>query len=180
MVEREKERRRSPESVSNVERAPLALAERRGRRVHCGIVMTGPHQPPHRGDVCQHARTVAREANLAALLMAPAHWNFLQREAGAVRHEQQFDIEAEPIDGGGFEERAADTHSKRFESALGVEERETGCDPEGAIEQASRTVAIKGLGRFDQPAIDGSRPERDVARTAGDAIDQFRKLGNWC
>ena len=58
--------------------------------------------------------------------MIPAHRNFAQAQAGALREIKQLNIESKAIDPSGFENRAANIETKRFKSALRVPKRQTG------------------------------------------------------
>jgi hypothetical protein len=90
----------------------------------CDLSSTGdPRAQAH--DFGKHAQAVAHNMHLAPLVVIPADWHLEHAQSGALREEEQFDVEAEAIDLRLLDDRPGSFHPESLEAALGVEKGKT-------------------------------------------------------
>src|ERR1043166_4642850 len=102
----------------------------------------------------QHADAVSEEIDLAPFGVVPAHGNFANAQPGALREEEQLDVEGEPIHACRLEDRSANVEAKRFESTLRVPEGQTSRNAHEQIENAPGVLPPPRLMDADELAIE--------------------------
>src|SRR5437660_10095451 len=147
-------------------RLPHLHRARRGERL----------QAAQRNHFAQNAQAIAHELDVTSFVMIPAHRNFAQAQAGALREIKQLNVESKAIDPRGFENRAANIETKRFKSALRVPKRQTGRDAHKQVENAAALLTAPRLVMTDQAAIERARAKGDVELSGCDRLDHFRRL----
>src|SRR5712692_1222100 len=93
----------------------------------------------------EHAKTVARKGNRAVWVVIPADRNLAQAQPSKLGQVNQFNVKAKPINLRAFDQWPADIHTKSFEPALRVPERQTCRQTDDQIENASALFAAPGL-----------------------------------
>jgi hypothetical protein len=92
---------------------------------------------------------------------------------------EQLDIETESVDCRSFNNRPTGAHAEGFESTLRIPEGQAGRQTDSEIEDAAALFATPGLVNTNQARVNCSRSKCQVALTAFDWINQFRRFCNW-
>ena len=100
--------------------------------------------------------------HLASLIVIPAHRHLEHAQSGALREEEQFDVEAEAIDLRLLDDRPSGFHPEGFEAALRVGKRKTGRQAHDRVEDLAALFAPPRLAMADQAAIERTGAEDDV------------------
>jgi hypothetical protein len=106
----------------------------------------------------QHSQAIAEKTDFATLSVVPAHRNFTDSQSGMLREIKQFDIEGEPVEAGGLQNRAAHFETKSLEPALCVPKRQSSRDADEQVERAPSLLTPPRLMDANQSAIQGARP----------------------
>src|SRR5689334_1143454 len=118
------------------------------------VVDAALHLATDSADLFQKARRVAHDAQLAALIMVPTHGYLFQAKLREISDVQVFHIEAEAFDGRGFDDRAADVHTKCLEAALRIPEWKPRRQAHDEIDNAPSLLAPPGLMHADQTSVE--------------------------
>src|SRR5205814_9203416 len=124
----------------------------RGRR-------SAPSLPPQGGDLAEHPDAIARDVDLASLVMVPAHRDFFHPEVRFPGQIEQLNVETEAIGLGGFKNWPENIEAECFEAALRVPIGQAGREPHDQIEDAAALLAAPWLAMTDEAAIQGARPK---------------------
>jgi hypothetical protein len=87
---------------------------------HPGTIATAQPVPSNDKKIFQHLQGVKHRVDPALEVVFPENADFLDFHPLLAADEQQFDIEAEPVDTAGFEELPGNRSPETFETALGV------------------------------------------------------------
>jgi hypothetical protein len=87
---------------------------------HPGTIATAQPVPSNDKKIFQHLQGVKHRVDPALEVVLPENADFLDFHPLLAADEQQFDIEAEPVDTAGFEEFPGNRSPETFETALGV------------------------------------------------------------
>src|ERR1051325_5080394 len=80
---------------------------------------------PDQTPLIHHLETIAEHADFAPLVVVPSNRNLFQLQSRAKRQVQQFNVKPKPIDSRCLDKRPAHAHTKSFEAALRVPERQS-------------------------------------------------------
>src|SRR6266545_548767 len=94
--------------------------------------------------------------------MVPTHWNFLESQTRAISDIKQLHVETKTIDCCSFNNWTAGTHTKSFETTLGVPEGKTGRQSHRQIKQTATLFTAPGLVHANQAAIKRPGPKRQI------------------
>src|SRR5260370_28361938 len=115
--------------------------------------------------------------------MVPAHRDLPEPQSSAVSEKKKFDIKREPDGMRFFQNWPADIQPKRFETALRVPKRHSGCKPNDQIENTPGLLASPRLTDTDQSAIKRARTKRKIHISVFDRLDhrsEERRVGKEC
>src|SRR5436309_7528751 len=137
----------------------LSVFRPRARGGDGRIIQAASRLAANQAHFIEHPPAIARDFQLAALDVIPAHGYLAQREFSEIGQINQLDIEAEAINRRGLNEGATDVHPKSLEAALRVPEGQACGEPDDEIEDTPALLASPGLMHADQTAIKRARAE---------------------
>src|SRR5438067_4827922 len=133
-----------------------------------------------RGDLAEHSDAIARDVDLAPLVMVPAHRDFLHPQVRFPAEIKELDVETESIGLRRFEDWAENVEAKCFEAALGIPVRQPGREPHDQIENTAALFPQPRLALADQAALQCARSEGHVEFAGCNGFDQLRSLLDRC